>query len=54
MKDNRFIPLNCKVGSPNSAEASARLGQSRDRRGETLLVGARQSASLGTGEDADG
>ena len=53
MKDNRFIPRNWKIGSRCGAEASARLGLSRDRRGETRFVGARRLTALGFGEDAD-
>ena len=53
MKDNRVIPRNWKVGSRCRAEASARLGRSRDRCGETLCVGARHLAALASGEGAD-
>ena len=38
MKDNRFIPHNWKVGSRCGAEASARLGRSRDRRAQSRFL----------------
>ena len=54
MKDGWFIPCIWTAGSPCDAEASARSGQSRNRRAETLFGSARHLAALGSGEGAHG